>query len=72
MYSDYIMNYVRQNLGLKSGDTSMDDEIFAMPKDEIFDRTVEWNGLGDWGGALRGWIESIYGINLGGEKIHEN
>lgn len=61
---DYILRYVRQNLGLDANDTSKDDIIAKMPKREILDRVCNWNGLINYGGQVKGWIEDIYGVEL--------
>lgn len=64
MYPEYIMEYVRQNMGLKKDDKSKDEEILKMRKREIIDRVCHWNGLIGYGGQVKGWIEDIYGIEL--------
>lgn len=64
MYSEHIMSYVRQNLGLNGNDNSQDQEIMKMPKSEILDRVCEWEGLINYGSTIKQWIEDIYGIKL--------
>lgn len=44
-YSNFIMEAVRQNMGLDEDDTSMDDEIMEMDGEEIVTRWLEWNGI---------------------------
>lgn len=63
-YFDCIMEDVRQNLGLEPDDTSKDDEINEMSRDEILDRVCEWHGLIHYGDTIREWIENIWGIDL--------
>ena len=63
-YFSDIMEAVRQNLGLEFDDTSKDDEISEMSRDEILDRVCEWNGLIGYGSQIREWIEDIWGIDL--------
>lgn len=44
-YPDYIMENVRQNLGLKKDDTSKDDMIMKLPKEEVFNKCCRWMGI---------------------------
>lgn len=63
-YPEYIMSYVRQNMGLDSDDTSNDDLINSMNRKDVFDRVLNWNGIIGYAGQIKGWIEEIYGIEL--------
>lgn len=63
-YPEYIMSYVRQNMGLDSDDTSKDDFINSMNKKDVFDRVLNWNGIIGYAGQINSWIEEIYGIEL--------
>lgn len=63
-YFDSIMEDVRQNLGLEPDDTSRDEEINAMERQEILDRVCEWHGLINYGETIREWIEDIWGLDL--------
>ena len=63
-YPELIMRKVRQYLDLDSTDTSKDEEIMQMSKDTIFDYCCEWEGLINYGNTLRGWIKSIYEVEL--------
>lgn len=63
-YFDYIMEAVRQNLGLEPDDTTHDEEIEEMSRDEVLDRVCEWNGLIGYGDTVREWIEDIWRIDL--------
>ena len=53
-YSNEVMKNVRQNLGLEENDTSLDEKINSMDKDEVFMRFLEWEGLMGWS-----WVESL-------------
>lgn len=64
MYPDAIMEAVRQNLGLEKNDTSMDDTIMKMSKDEVLDRVGTWNNLIGFGPSVRSWVEGIWGVDL--------
>lgn len=44
-YSNFIMEAVRQNMGLDEDDTSMDDEIMEMDGEEVVRRYLEWEGI---------------------------
>jgi len=63
-YPSYIMRDVRLNLGLEENDTSCDKKIMSMPRDEVFQRILEWDGLIHYGGIIQTWIKDIYGIDL--------
>lgn len=63
-YPEYIMSYVRQNMGLDSDDKSKDDLINSMNKKDIFDRVLDWNGIIGYAGQIKGWVEDVYGIEL--------
>lgn len=63
-YLDSIMEAVRQNLGLEADDTSKDDEINEMTRQEVLDRVCKWNGLIGYADTIREWIEDIWGVDL--------
>lgn len=63
-YFDNIMGDVRQNLGLEPDDESMDERINTMTRQEVFNRVCNWNGLINYAGMLREWVEDIWGIDL--------
>jgi hypothetical protein len=65
-YPDYIMEYVRQNLGLDANDTSRDVEIVRMSRDEILNRVCTWNGLIDYGATIKEWVGNIFEVELEG------
>lgn len=66
IYNEDVMKAVRQSIGCSDGDdTSKDETIMAMPKEEVFERYCTWNGLL---GRRYQWlidaVESIYEIKL--------
>ncbi len=63
-YTIYIMDCVRQNLGLEAGDTSQDARIENMPRDEVLDMVSTWNNLIGYGNSIRKWVKDIYGVSL--------
>lgn len=63
-YPENIMRMVRGNLELELDDTSLDGEIEAMSKREVFDRVCSWDGLINYGDTIVKWINQIYGIDL--------
>lgn len=66
IYSEDVMKALRQSLGCKDkNDTSKDEAIMSMDKEEIFERYCQWNGLlGGWYQWLIEAIESIYDVKL--------
>ncbi|MED2002462.1 hypothetical protein P4V86_03695 [Brevibacillus laterosporus] len=64
-YPDEVMEAIRQNLDLESDDTSMDKKIMKMPKDEIFNLLLTWNGFIGYGDTIREWVNDVYGVELG-------
>lgn len=63
-YPTYIYENVRQNLGMNKYDTSRDEFIENMPRDEILDRVCYWNNLINFGDTIKEWIIDIYNVNL--------
>lgn len=63
-YPVYIVETVRQNMGLEPEDNSQDDEILKMSKKEILNRVCDWEGLIGYGDTIKAWIENIWGISL--------
>ena len=63
-YPENILRLVRQNLDLEPTDTSMDEEINAMSRNEIFNRVCEWEGLIGYGRVIHEWIKDIYSVDL--------
>ena len=64
MYPDYIMEKVRQRLGLEPYDTSRDSEINNMSHGTVLDHVLEWEGIIGYGYTIPGWIKDIYGVDL--------
>ena len=62
-YPDYIMEKVRQHLGLESYDTSRDAEINGMTHDSVFDHVLEWEGIIGYQFQIVSWVAAIYGIS---------
>ena len=63
-YSECIMEYVRQNLGLDKYDTSEDKDINEMSKSDIFEKVCNWNNLYWYSEYIKSWVKDIYGIDL--------
>lgn len=63
-YPDYIMEKVRQHLGLEPYDTSRDEEINNVSRDLVFQHVLEWEGIIGYDYQIRSWIENIYGVNV--------
>lgn len=64
IYPNYIMEKVRQRLGVESYDTSRDEEINGMSKDNVFSAVLEWEGIIGYAWTIKDWIKDIYGIEL--------
>ena len=62
--NDSIMGDLRERKGLERNDSSMDNEILRMSKTEMFAEVCNWNGLINFDGIIKNWIEKIYGIDL--------
>lgn len=64
-YNEKVMKAIRQGMGLDENDTSRDDKIMGMNKEEVFKEYCQWNGLlGAWYLYVLNAVESIYGISL--------
>ena len=63
-YPNYIMEKVRQHLGLEPYDTSKDEVINRLSHDAIFGHCLEWEGIIGYEVAIKDWIREIYGITL--------
>lgn len=64
MYPKWLLKDIRQNLGLEPDDTSQDDEINNMSKQEVFDRYLTWQGIIGYSNRILTAIETIYGVDL--------
>lgn len=63
-YSESIMEYVRQRLGLEKYDDSRDKEINELSPNEVFEHVCEWNGLCGYSNTIKSWIRDIYKLEL--------
>lgn len=63
-YPDYIIRDVRQCLDVEADDTSMDSLIDEMPKGEVLNKVLEWNGIIGYDTTIKNWIEDIYKVEL--------
>lgn len=70
-YPDYIMQYVRNSLGLDEYNTERDNEINSMDKEEVLNRVCNWKGLIDYGNTIKHWVEDIYKVSLEPQKSVE-
>ena len=64
MYPEHILKKLRQRWGLDEDDKSKDDVFNNYSPNEVLDEVCMWEGLIGYGPCIRGWIESIYGIDL--------
>lgn len=64
MYPEYIMQKVRQHLGLEEYDTSRDDEINNMTHDSVFSHCLEWEGIIGYVYMIRDLVRDIYWVTL--------
>lgn len=64
MYPEYILKKLRQRDGLDEDDRSRDDIFNGYSHNETFDQVCNWEGLINYGGTIRGWVEEIYGVKL--------
>jgi len=63
-YPEYVMESVRQNLGLEADDMSMDSEINGMSKREVFARCLEWEGIIGYEYKILSLVSEIFGVDL--------
>lgn len=63
-YADCVYEDVRQNLGYDENDSSVDVQIDAMSRSEVFERVLEWNNIVRYGYTMRCWVKDIFGIDL--------
>lgn len=59
-YSDAIMIRLRQRKGLEPDDTSQDDDIMSLSKEEVFSEILEWEGIIGYGTMILSWIKEIF------------
>lgn len=63
-YPEEIMRNVRQNLGLKPDDTSKDEIIMSMDKEDVLDRCLTWEGICGYGSLILSMVNGIYETDL--------
>ncbi len=61
-YQEYIMEILRQRLGLQPDDTSKDYEIACLTPNEVFTHVLEWEGIIGYEYKMKMWIRDIYGV----------
>lgn len=61
LYPDYIMRNVRQSLDLEPDDTSRDEEINEMDKEEVLEKFWQWEGIIGYTSKILSSVEDIYG-----------
>lgn len=64
MYTTEIVEAVRQRFGLMYDDSSMDQDILVMSKNEIFNHVLSWNGLLGYDDTIKNWVLDIYDVDL--------
>lgn len=65
IYSDSVMQNLRQQLGLEDPyDTSRDEEIMHMSKLSAFEGCLVWEGIIGYGRIIIGFLQDIYGITF--------
>lgn len=63
-YNNDIMEAARQRMGLEKDDTSKDDIIMKMDKEDVFREYCQWNGLlGSWHSELLTIIRNIDSVH---------
>lgn len=63
-YPEDIMKNVRQNLGLEPDDTSKDEKIMSMDKEDVLDHCLTWEGICGYGSLILSMVNGIYGTDL--------
>lgn len=64
IYTENIMECVRQRWGLEKYDDSKDDLINELSPDEVFEHVCNWNCLLGYASMIKSWINDIYKIDL--------
>lgn len=70
-YPDYIVEAVRQNLGLDYSDDSKDDEINQMNPDEVLESYWAWNGIIGYADQMKESVADIYGIDFETREFYQ-
>ena len=63
-YPENIMQKLRQRRGLEPYDTSIDSDLNTYTPGEVLDDVCNWEGLINYGSAIKNWIKDIYGIDI--------
>ena len=63
-YPEYIMKNLRQRRGLEEDDVKEDQDINTLSPSEAFDEVCNWEGLINYGGIIKGWVNDIYGVKI--------
>lgn len=63
-YSEDVMEYIRQRLGLKKYDNSRNKEINQLSLGEALEHVCNWNGLIGYASTIKSWIKDIYKVDL--------
>lgn len=63
-YSENVMQRIRQSLGCTIDDTSRDEEIKSMSRDELFDKCMQWEGIIGYNYLIKLFVEDIYKVRL--------
>ena len=71
MYSDNIMEALRQRLGLEENDTSKDDLIMEMEPEDVLDMYLCWEGIIGWTGRIIEIVEEVYRVDLEAREFYE-
>lgn len=71
MYSESIMQRIRQGMDLEENNASRDKEILKMSPATVFEKALDWEGIIGFGGMIRDFIEEIYDIDLNSFTVNE-
>ncbi len=63
-YNNLIMEKVRQQLELDEDDASHDKRIMDMPKSEVLNRILIWEGIVNYTDDILEIIQEIYNVSL--------
>ena len=63
-YPEYIMQKVRQHIGLEDYDTSRDADIARMTHSDVLQHCLEWEGIIGYAYQIKDWVERIFGVTL--------
>ena len=63
-YPEYIMETVRQRLGIEKGNTTKDDYINGLKENKVVEMYLSWKGIIGYGNMIINLIEDVYGVKL--------